>query len=73
VTKVLRDARNKGPGRNRSAFLPCGAEPEGSVELEGDLASHTEVLAYVGDFTVLALLAWRANFDGDDATLIRLC
>lgn len=54
-------------------FLPCGAEPEGSVDLEGVLTVHSEVVAHVRDFSVLALLAWRADFDGDNATLRRLC
>ena len=54
-------------------FLPGGAEPEGSVDLEGVLTVHSQVVAHVRDFSVLALLAWRADFDGDNATLRRLC
>ena len=54
-------------------LLPCSAEPEGSVDLEGVLTVDSEVVAHVRDFSVLALLAGRADFDGDYATLLRLC
>ena len=58
---------------NRLCLLPCSAETEGSIDLERVLAIHAKVVAHVRDFTVLALLAWRTDFDGDHATLRRLC
>ena len=71
-SSVLRDSARNMTDRIL-CFLPCGAEPEGSVDLEGILTVHSEVAAHVRDFSVLALLAWRADFDGDNATLRRLC
>ena len=60
------------PNRSASLCLPFCVEAEVAIDCEGVVTGDTQVVADVGDFSVLPFLSRLADFSGDDSS-VRAC